>query len=147
MKKPIALLVLLALVATLLPIGTDAADNKTQIVQVLSITEGTAEENVYPIYHLKEAQLKEYWEADEFFKEEDVVLVLEHMTMIRQRTISNNGDPVECSFRAWGTGNKFIIAFFRPADETEWSVEAFAQGEYLDVTFPGDGEYALAWAW
>ena len=29
MKKPIVLLVLLALVATLLPIGADAADNKT----------------------------------------------------------------------------------------------------------------------
>ena len=29
MKNPIALLVLLALVATLLPIGADAADNKT----------------------------------------------------------------------------------------------------------------------
>lgn len=144
MKKLISLLTMLTLLVTLAP-GTAAQDNKNQVIQVLSMTEGATETHVMPMYHLTEKQLMEYWEAAEDTLTQDVKL--KHLTMIRQRDIENRGESVAFSFRAWGAGEKYLVAFFRPAEQTEWSVVAVEQGEFLDVEFPGDGEYALAWSW
>lgn len=144
-KMTILLLTLTVLCALSLPVSATKQENQHQIADVLEITETATEYNVYKQYHLKDAQMMEIVENSEGVIPEDYEI--NHLTMLRQRDITNNGVEIELSLRAWGAGNRYLVVFFKPADEDEWTVLAAAQGEFIDVTLPGDGQYALAWSW
>lgn len=149
MKKFAALLLLLAvLVANAVPAAADVlVENQHQIAEILSITDSAEEEHVMKYQHVKEEQMMAALEQ----AGEDVVPAdyrIRHLTMVRQRTIHNNGEETQVSMRAWGAKEgQYLVVLFLPEGEEDWVVVAAAQGEYIDATLPGDGQYALAWSW
>lgn len=149
MKKILAILLTLAAVVTAaVPAAAVVnAENQHQIAEILSITESAVEEHVLKYQHVKEAAMMAAVDA----AEEDVIPAeyeIRHLTMVRQRIIHNDGEPTEISIRAWGaTESQYIVVLFQPEGEEDWIVVAAAQGQYIDATIPGDGQYALAWSW
>ena len=150
MKKILTLLVLAALVLTLAA-PAFADDNNHQVAQVLEMTEGALEEKVLKAYHLQEAEMMQILE--DFAQTEQAQDILpedadiRHLTMIRQRDVSNDGEPIELSLRAWGACNRYLVVLFKPLEQEDWTVISVAKGEFIDATLPGDGQYALAWSW
>lgn len=147
MKKFAVLLVAAAaLFALALPVSAATLQqNQHQIADVLEITETAVEQSVYNQYHLTDAQMMEILRTAGDVVPEDYEI--HHLTMLRQRDVTNDGEEIQLSLRAWGAGNRYLVVFFKPADEEEWTVVAAAQGEFIDATLPGDGQYALAWSW
>lgn len=150
MKKWIALLVLPVLLAAM-AVPALADDNNHQVAQVLKITEGVEEGKVPKTDHLQDEQMMEIFrefqdteEAEEILPED---MDIQHLTMIRQRDVANNGEPIQLSLRAWGACDRYLVVLFKPAEEEEWTVVAAAQGEFIDAELPGDGQYAFAWSW
>lgn len=151
LKKILSIMLLIAVAAALaLPCFAD--DNSHQIAQVLEITPGAVEGQVLKCDHLLEKELLEIladFQATEQAQEvipADVVIT--RMTMVRQRTISNNGKPIHISLRAWGAGESWhLVMLFKAQGEETWTILSVAQGQYIDAALPGDGEYALAWSW
>ena len=143
------MMVLVLLAALSLPAFAD--DNSHQVAQVLEITQGAREEKVLYAYHLKEAQMMETVRAALETEEGQTLFPedaqINHLSMIRQRDVVNNAEPIELSLRAWGAGDRYLVVLFKPLGEEEWTVVAVAQGEYIDAILPGDGQYALAWSW
>lgn len=150
MKKNLTLLMLLALLCTMAA-PAFADDNNHQVAQVLEMTEGAVEEKVFKTYHLQEEQmmqtLREFRDSDESGEILPEDVKINHLTMLRQRDVSNDGEPIELSLRAWGAGKRYLVVLFKPLGEEEWTVAAVAQGEFIDAVLPGDGQYALAWSW
>lgn len=151
MKKMLTILMLL-LLAVSMAVPAFADDNSHQIAQVLEITPGAVEGQVLKCNHLKEAellQILEEFRATEQAREvlpEDAVIT--RMTMVRQREITNNNEPIEISLRAWGAGESWhLLMLFKALGEETWTILSVAQGQYIDAVLPGDGEYALAWSW
>lgn len=104
-----------------------ADDNRNQIAQVLEISQGAVEES------------KEVLPED---------MEINHLTMIRQRDVSNNGEPIEISLRAWGAAKSwYLLVLFKPLGEETWTILSAAQGQFIDAVLPGDGQYALARSW
>ena len=150
MKRFLALLLLpVLLLAMALPAFAD--DNNHQVAQVLSITEGVEEGKVPKPDHLQDEQMMEIFRAFQETEEAEEILPedmqIKHLTMIRQRDVENNGEPIELSLRAWGAGKRYLVVLFKPAEEEDWTVVAAAQGEFIDAVLPGDGQYAFAWSW
>lgn len=147
MKKLATLLAALALVCTcaMPAAAVTRQDNEHQIADILEIPETAVEQSVPKPQHLQDKKMMEIVEASEGVIPDDYDFA--HLTMIRQRDITNDGQPIPMSVRAWGGQNRYLVVFFKPLDEEEWTVLAAAKGEYIDFTVPGDGEYALAWSW
>lgn len=149
MKRILMLLALSALLVNLaLPAFAD--DNKSQIAQVLELTEGAAEHSVIATCHLKNDELMEILEAyrqteegQKFFTDS---VSIGRLTMIRQRDISNGGEPIHISLRAWGAGQRYLFVLFKPIEEEQWAIVSAGQGQFIEADFPGDGQYALAWS-
>lgn len=151
MKKIMTFLMLLIFV-TAMAVPAFADDNRNQIAQVLEITEGVVEKSVMKDEHLKEAELmqvlREFQDTEEAGDVLPENMEINHLTMIRQRDVSNNGEPIEISLRAWGAGDsRYLLVLFKPLGEETWTILSAAQGQYIDATLPGDGQYALAWSW
>ena len=147
MKKLATLLAALALVcACILPASAATKqDNEHQIADILEIPETAVEQSVPKPQHLQDKKMMEIVEASEGVIPE--YYEINHLTMIRQRDITNGGEPIPMSVRAWGGQNRYLVVFFKAESEEEWTVLAAAKGEYIDFTIPGDGQYALAWSW
>ena len=151
MKKWIVLLVLPVLLAAM-AVPALADDNNHQVAQVLKITEGVEEGKVPKLDHLQDEQMMEIFrefqdteEAEEILPED---MEIQHLTMIRQRDVSNNGEPIEISLRAWGAAKSwYLLVLFKPLGEETWTILSAAQGQFIDAVLPGDGQYALAWSW
>lgn len=150
MKKIMSLLAL-ALLLFAMAVPAFADDNCHQVAQVLEMTEGAVEEKVPKPYHLQDQQMMQV--LRDFSETEDARTILledadfQHLTMIRQRDVSNDGQPTQLSLRAWGACNRYLVVLFKPLDQEDWTIPAMAQGEFIDVTLPGDGQYVLAWSW
>ncbi|MGM9604179.1 MAG: hypothetical protein ACI3XG_03865 [Faecousia sp.] len=150
MKRIPTLLMLLALLCAM-AVPALADDNNHQVAQVLEITAGVEEGKVPKTDHLQDEQMMQV--LQEFRDTEGAEEILpgdmeiKHLTMIRQRDVANNGEPIALSLRAWGACNRYLVVLFRPAEEETWTVVAAAQGEFIDAVLPGDGQYALAWSW
>lgn len=150
MKKIMSLLILvLVLLAMAVPAFAD--DNCHQVAQVLEMTEGAVEEKVLKPYHLQDEQMMQVLQDFAETEEAESILLedadIHHLTMIRQRDVSNNGQPTQLSLRAWGACNRYLVVLFKPLDQESWTIIAMAQGEFIDATLPCDGQYALAWSW
>ena len=150
MKKIMSLLILvLVLLAMAVPAFAD--DNCHQVAQVLEMTEGAVEEKVLKPYHLQDEQMMQGLQDFAETEEAESILLedadIHHLTMIRQRDVSNNGQPTQLSLRAWGACNRYLVVLFKPLDQENWTIIAMAQGEFIDATLPCDGQYALAWSW
>lgn len=147
MKKIITLAAaLLLLCACALPASAEIhQDNQHQIAEILDIPETAVEKSVPKPDHLKDAEMMEI--VKEHPDAIPETYTFSHLTMVRQRDITNDGEEIPLSIRAWGACNRYLVVFFRAVDEEEWTVVGAAQGEYIDVTLPGDGQYALAWSW
>ena len=147
MKKLATLLAALVLLCTcVLPAAAATKqDNEHQIADILEIPETAVEQSVPKPQHLQDKKMMEIVEASEGVIPEDYEI--NHLTMIRQRDVTNGGEPIPMSVRAWGGQNRYLVVFFKAEGEEEWTVLAAAKGEYIDFTIPGDGQYALAWSW
>ena len=147
MKKLATLLAALALVCVCtIPVSAATKqDNEHQIADILGIPETAVEKSVPKPQHLQDKKMMEIVEASEGVIPEDYEI--NHLTMIRQRDITNDGASIPMSVRAWGGQNRYLVVFFKAEGEEEWTVLAAAKGEYIDFTIPGDGQYALAWSW
>lgn len=151
MKKLTILLALLALLSAMAA-PAFADDNSHQSAQVLEITEGVTEEVVFHSSHLKDEQMMEVVRST-LETEEGKALFPEdahisHLTMIRQRNVTGDGGPIQLSLRSWGGGeDRYLVVLFKPLGEEAWTIVAAAQGEFIDATLPGDGQYALSWSW
>ena len=150
MKRWITLVLLAVLAAGLL--GTASADdNKNQVVQVLEITEGAEEHSIMNMEFLTDGQMMELLAA--FRKTEEAKTLLpekmkfQHLTMLRQRDVYNENEPVDISVRVWGVKERYVLVFFKEAEQEQWTILKADQGEFLDFTLPGDGQYAIAWGW
>lgn len=151
--KRFSVLIILSLLLLAMVLPAHADDNKNQIAQVLKITEGVQEESVMKMYHLQDEEMMEVYNAFRKTEEAEEILPkgmkIDHLTMIRQRYVYNEGEPIEISLRAWGAKERYIVVFFKSDEDEEekWVILAAAQGEYIDVVLPGDGEYAMALSW
>lgn len=150
MKKFTILMALLTLLSAMAaPAFGD--ENSHQSAQVLEITEGVTEEVVFHSDHLKDEQMMEVVrsaleteEGKALFPEDARI---KHLTMIRQRDVTGDGGPIQLSLRSWGGGeDRYLVVLFKPLGEEAWTIAAVAQGEFIDATLPGDGQYALAWS-
>ena len=118
---------------------------------MLEIIQGVREEVVFHSCHLKDEQMMEVVQAaleteegKSLFPEDAQI---HHLTMIRQRDVTGGGEPIQLSLRSWGGGkDRYLVVFFRPVGEEDWTVVTVAKGEFIDATLPGDGQYALAWS-
>lgn len=146
-KKIIALLAALVLLCSCAVSAAAATrqDNEHQIADILEIPETAVEESVPKSQHLKDQKMMEIVALYPDVVPEEYEI--RHLTMIRQRNITNEGEPIPMSVRAWGGQNRCLVVFFLAPEESEWTVVAAAQGEFIDFTLPGDGQYALAWSW
>jgi len=120
-------------------------ENKHQVADVLEITETAEETHVLNQYYLTDAQMMEVVENSQDVIPEEYKI--RHLSMLRQRDVTNDGEPIELSLRAWGAGSRYLVVLFKPVDSEEWTVVGAAQGEFIDVTLPGDGQYVFAWSW
>ena len=151
MKKYLTFLLLLVIAAAFaMPVFAD--DNRNQIAQVLEISQGAVEESVMKTNHLQEAELmrilRQFQETEESKEVLPEDMEINHLTMIRQRDVSNNGEPIEISLRAWGAAKSwYLLVLFKPLGEETWTILSAAQGQFIDAVLPGDGQYALAWSW
>ncbi len=147
MRKLFAVLLALAMLcAAAVPASAAAKlENEHQIAEVLEITQTAEEAHVMKMYHLTDQQMMEAVENSRDVIPEDYEI--HHLSMVRQRDVTNGGEPIELSLRAWGAGKRYLVVLFKGVDSDEWTVVAAAQGEFIDATLPGDGEYALAWSW
>lgn len=147
MKKLITLIFALALLfVAAIPVAADTQqENKHQVADVLKITETAEETHVLKMYHLKDEQMMEAVKNSQDVIPEEYDI--HHLAMLRQRDVTNDGEPIELSLRAWGAGNRYLVVLFKPVDSDEWDVIGAAQGEFIDVTLPGDGQYVFAWSY
>lgn len=150
MKRWITLVLLAVLAAGL--VGTASADdNKNQVVQVLELSEGAEESSVMGMEFLTDGQMMDILAAFRETEQAETVLPkqmkFKHLTMLRQRDVENDGEPVDISIRVWGVKERYVLVFFQEAEQEQWTILKAAQGEFLDFTLPGDGQYAIAWGW
>lgn len=56
-------------------------------------------------------------------------------------------EPLNVTFRVWGTSERIVMVFYKADDAETWTLLACHLGSDMEVEFPGEGLYAIGAAW
>jgi len=65
----------------------------------------------------------------------------------RVYTNEETDEPLNVTFRVWGTSERIVMVFYKADDAEEWTLLACHLGCDMEVEFPGEGLYAIGAAW